>query len=359
MNRKNAPPSFANRKEVLKTETDDVTPDHVFSLMSYNVLADCHTHPYTYPYRDPTHLDINFRHKRLLEELQFSDCDVICLQEVGPGYYKDTLEPEMQKLGYGGVYYKRTFEKNDEGCATFFKSFKFTLQDSVAYKFGEIAEKVSFFTDERNDTTDSDFSRYTDRCDVALVTLLKHVTTAYTVVVANTHLVWESEHLMDVRFIQSLCCLVALREFRERHTGRVGTILCGDFNSEPTDPAYALIVSGCLKEANMKLIQSGKNISLDTTKKMLKVLEEDKLILESVYKHVSKTEPKVTNLDAEFCLCLDYIFFEPRSETSKGSGLEVLSVLDFLSEEEMRKNLPPSEIFPSDHLPLIAKFFFN
>jgi hypothetical protein len=46
------------------------------------------------------------------------------------------------RLGYEGTFIKRTFEKNDEGCATFFKSCKFTLQDRVVYKFGEITEKV-------------------------------------------------------------------------------------------------------------------------------------------------------------------------------------------------------------------------
>ena len=91
-------PSFANRQEVFMSDSVDVTSDHAFSLMSYNVLADCHTHPSTYPYRNPDQLHINSRHKGLMEELRYSNCDVICLQEVGPGYYKDTLEPEMKKL---------------------------------------------------------------------------------------------------------------------------------------------------------------------------------------------------------------------------------------------------------------------
>lgn len=95
---KNAPASFAKRKQVLKAGVDDVTTGHVFSLMSYNVLADCHTSPSTYPYRDSAHLDIKFRHQNLVEELRYSECDVICLQEVGPGYFRDTLEPELQKL---------------------------------------------------------------------------------------------------------------------------------------------------------------------------------------------------------------------------------------------------------------------
>jgi mRNA deadenylase 3'-5' endonuclease subunit Ccr4 len=98
MNTKKAPASFANRKQILIPGVDDVTAGHVFSLMSYNILADCHTSSSTYPYRDSAHLDIQFRHKHLLKELRYLDCDVICLQEVGPGYFKDTLEPELQKL---------------------------------------------------------------------------------------------------------------------------------------------------------------------------------------------------------------------------------------------------------------------
>lgn len=97
MSKEKAPPSFAKRKEVSTSDIDDVTPERTFSLMSYNVLADCHIQPMTYPYRDPAQLHIDARHKGLLEELRYSNCDVICLQEVGPGYYQDTLNPEMQK----------------------------------------------------------------------------------------------------------------------------------------------------------------------------------------------------------------------------------------------------------------------
>lgn len=46
------------------------------------------------------------------------------------------------------------------------------------------------------------FSRYFDRCDVALLSLLEHVTSGRTIMVCNTHLVWESTHISDVRCIQ-------------------------------------------------------------------------------------------------------------------------------------------------------------
>lgn len=48
----------------------------------------------------------------------------------------------FNRLGYDGVYSKRTFDRNDEGCATFYNTSKFTLKDNVAYRLGEIAFKV-------------------------------------------------------------------------------------------------------------------------------------------------------------------------------------------------------------------------
>lgn len=48
----------------------------------------------------------------------------------------------FNRLGYDGVYSKRTFDKNDEGCATFYNTSKFTLKDNVAFRLGEIAFKV-------------------------------------------------------------------------------------------------------------------------------------------------------------------------------------------------------------------------
>lgn len=46
------------------------------------------------------------------------------------------------RLGYEGIFVKRTFDKNDEGCATFYKTCKFVLQDNMTYLLGDIAAKV-------------------------------------------------------------------------------------------------------------------------------------------------------------------------------------------------------------------------
>jgi len=74
--------------------------------------------------------------------------------------------------------------------------------------------------------------------------------------------------------------------------------------------------------------------------------------------NIQGAEPEMTNSDevglASPCqLCLDYIWFEPRS-------LEVIATLatppsDFI----MNHYSLPSVDFPSDHLPILAEFAFK
>lgn len=48
-------------------------------------------------------------------------------------------------MGYDGVYFKRIFDKNDEGCVIFYNMFKFIFKDNVVYRFGEIVFKVYIY----------------------------------------------------------------------------------------------------------------------------------------------------------------------------------------------------------------------
>ena len=66
-----------------------------FSVVSYNILADCHAPLSKYPWITPDHLSQEYRNKKLLQELQYLDADIVCLQEVGPEYFENTLKPTM------------------------------------------------------------------------------------------------------------------------------------------------------------------------------------------------------------------------------------------------------------------------
>ena len=53
-----------------------------------------------YSFTSPQYLDQAYRHSLLLKELDYLDGDVVCMQEVNPAYYKQTLLPDMARWGY-------------------------------------------------------------------------------------------------------------------------------------------------------------------------------------------------------------------------------------------------------------------
>lgn len=55
-----------------------------FTLLSWNLLADCHIRPSWYPHVHPAHLDNGWRHPRLIQRLLELEADVMALQEVDP-----------------------------------------------------------------------------------------------------------------------------------------------------------------------------------------------------------------------------------------------------------------------------------
>lgn len=82
-------------------QSDSLVPAKQFSVVSYNILADCWMNRYSdvYTYAVPKAKDPSYRHSRLLEEIKYLDADIMCMQEVEIGVYEGTLLPAM--TGYG------------------------------------------------------------------------------------------------------------------------------------------------------------------------------------------------------------------------------------------------------------------
>ena len=68
-----------------------------FSVVSYNVLADCHLFRNDYSFTESDYLEPDYRLNKLLEEIQYLDGDVVCLQEVDPDFFNDQLLPSMKR----------------------------------------------------------------------------------------------------------------------------------------------------------------------------------------------------------------------------------------------------------------------
>ena len=82
----------------------NVDPSQIFSMLTYNILAECHRLRYDkqYNYTDEVHKDMDYRDYRILEEIKQFDCDIVCMQEVEEIYYRHSLIKSMQM--YVSVY---------------------------------------------------------------------------------------------------------------------------------------------------------------------------------------------------------------------------------------------------------------
>lgn len=117
-----------------------------------------------------------------------------------------------------------------------------------------------------------------------------------------------------------------LLQFISSHAAGRPTIVCGDFNAEPTEPVYNTMCSY-------------PNLSLD-----------------SAYK-ISGSEPpytswKIRGGEGEVVYTIDYIFYTKHS-------LTVSSILNMPIESDIGEDRVPSMSYPSDHFSLISDFYFN
>jgi protein angel len=114
-----------------------VTDDGIrFTVMSYNVLSPklADAHQYLYEESDPEALAWETRKNTFFAEIDFHKPDILCLQEVEASLFIPVYEKQFRRMGYVGVYKKRTRDK-DDGCAIFFVESKFRLLDKLSVEF--------------------------------------------------------------------------------------------------------------------------------------------------------------------------------------------------------------------------------
>ncbi|KAI4803666.1 hypothetical protein KUCAC02_025327 [Chaenocephalus aceratus] len=130
--------------------------------------------------------------------------------------------------------------------------------------------------------------------------------------------------------------------------------------------------TACIRPLDLQLIPGVTNITPDASSvnqpdKSFSHTISHQLDLESVYQHVLPGfgNPEVTTLHSEGGSTVDYIFYSRRRtatwDPSAGAfairGLKLIGSLSLLSEDVLwsMKGLP-NDIFPSDHLSLLARF---
>lgn len=126
-----------------------------------------------------------------------------------------------------------------------------------------------------------------------------------------------------------------LMQFIKSHSENRPVIICGDFNAEPTEPVYNSITTDenlLLSSAYADCLANDNNDN------------DTKSNREPPY-----TTWKIRESEGEICHTIDYLFYNKNK-------LEVDSVLQFPTGDEIGEGRVPSLAYPSDHFSLVADF---
>lgn len=396
---------FEKRHELTKLKISDPKK---FRFMTYNILADLYADSdYSRSVlfgHCPSHaLDIDYRRQLLLKEILGYNADIYCLQEVDKKEFEKTYQPFFGFIGnYSGIFDTKGGQVA-EGEATFYHNDKFELIHSHKTLLSELIEeksnfrvnvvesneplvqnetktqsptdcesKSSHFILESRDSPEaqkclSKFDhirktilskaelkkRFCERHTIIQTTLLKFKQSPNDhLLVANTHLYFapDADH---IRLLQGSICVKYLEYLKEYYmellktkmvdtnqtflSPNIFTIFTGDMNSTPDCGLYKLLTQGKVNSSLSDWKSAGDDESV------LDLDVSTDLRFSSAYENID-----YTNYTPGFNGCLDYIYYE----------------LDYMNCESTvplpdHKDVTaiggiPSDVFPSDHLALIA-----
>ncbi|KAJ1499573.1 Glucose-repressible alcohol dehydrogenase transcriptional effector, partial [Coelomomyces lativittatus] len=319
-------------------------PLETCSVFSYNILSEKYATQKQYGYTPSWALAWSYRGESILQEILLYSADVVCLQEIEVQQYQDFFQPQLKELGdYEGVYWMKTRartmneheRKSVDGCAIFFRSYKYTLVDQHQFSFSQWALQHPEF----NKTDHQVYSRFMTKDNVAVLALLQNKDTLGLILVANGHVHWDPSYC-DVKLIQVAMWTDQLEKYMhsvqsQYHVSQLPLLMCGDFNSTPGSGVYEFLHQGHVDPRHPDFLTF--NYGTFTHQGLRHALH-----LKSAYdQHWALP---FTNFTAKFADVIDYIWF---SQTC----VSVLGVLEGVDPEYCRKCIGfPNPHFPSEYV---------
>ncbi|KAI8922187.1 Endonuclease/exonuclease/phosphatase [Powellomyces hirtus] len=227
-----------------------------FTLMTYNVLAQCLCRRDLFPYCKKEHLKYKARFPILLKEItQTIKPDVACLQEVD--HFDDMFAPALRAARYDWEYLQKAPEKDEShGLCVIWKK--------------DLFQKYRYQTLHYDDSPLTHPTPITPVTgNIAQLLALKFVAPATNsstgILIANTHLYWrptaQYEKLRQAYVL--LNNVVALR--KEDLGASWPTLLCGDWNTTPHDGVYRLLTKQPLTDVQRAHLEPVPQPSVSTT----------------------------------------------------------------------------------------------
>eukprot|EP00299_Pterocystis_sp_00344_P019027 c9478_g1_i1.p1 GENE.c9478_g1_i1~~c9478_g1_i1.p1 ORF type:complete len:560 (+),score=114.06 c9478_g1_i1:23-1681(+) len=363
------------------------TPDQVFKVMCYNVLAQAYATPAFYPHCPSWALDWSYRSNLILQEIVSVGADIVCLQEIQTEHFETLFVPELAKHGYTGIHRPKsrynTMHDEDrrfvDGCCIFWKSSRFELNFEHLVDFVEQTMAREYLLADHNA-----WSRLISKDNIGLVAVLEFKPTngkggihhnanfpslhdvrgspqrksadfhseqynpgSKYILICNTHIHWNPE-FNDVKLMQSQLLIEEVQKLLPRNM-KIPIIFCGDFNSTPDSGVWEFLQNGYLPahHPDFGKFQWGHHTTKDG--KPGSGLRHH-LNLHSAYTSVNGAEPEFTNASPLFRGCLSYIWFSQDT-------LKARCVLETPNKAILEEDVAmPNSRSPSDHVSLVGEF---
>lgn len=232
-------------------------------IMTYNVLAQALIKRDIFPTNGKA-LKWTWRSQTLLDEISYYDCDIMCLQEVDGGSFKNFWKPEFGKLGYECKFYQSA-SKSHGVCIVVRKEY-FTFKHQFTIRYDEEVVANSIFA---RTTTDNIGLLTFFEFSPQLLKKYPYLAQKNGIILGTTHLYWHPCGCFE-RTRQTYLLLQSCHEFTQMLTTLLQNDLgfyrffAGDMNTEPFDYPYLSITA-------KPVVYEGK--SMDDLKKSIYYLD--------------------------------------------------------------------------------------
>ncbi|KAF9198838.1 Glucose-repressible alcohol dehydrogenase transcriptional effector [Haplosporangium sp. Z 27] len=312
-----------------------------FAVMSWNLLSPrlCHASRLDAAC-DPTFLDWNYRKEAILNQIAFTDADIICLQELELKDYEEYFNPHLSRLGFRSIHaYKMNVYEMRDGCAIFYRDSRFKLLNEHTLRFNQV--ELDDYNVKRPSMARDTAIRFNLFHNLAIVALFENRRTKHKVQIATTHLLADPA-FPDAKMLQTAILTSKLEELAaeavaavmvtsatvgtsqsqnqtqaHQQQQHIPTILAGDFNSLPDSPVVSFLKTGQIETCHF-----GENDFGRFTRANSKHFYHN-LGLADSYK--SSILP-FTNATRKFQGTIDYLLYDP-------SSLGLVGFLDHLEPE--------------------------